>query len=109
VNTIAGNRVWDSQSKFRLRVGPLALEQLKDFVPQGSAFRPAKELLQLLTGSELDFDLQLIIKREEVPTCRLGGTTDGPRLGWTSWLKTREFVADDDQVVLVVREDSYQH
>ena len=109
LNTIAGSRVWDSQSKFRMKIGPLTLEQLKDFIPQGSAFQPAKELLRLLTGSELDFDLQLVIKADEVPASCLGGTTAGPRLGWTSWLKTREFEKDDEQVVLLVKEDSYQH
>lgn len=109
VTTIAGNRVWDSQSKFRIKVGPITLAELRDFVPEGSAFQPAKDLLKLLTGSELDFDLQLVIKGDEVPACQLGGPTPGPRLGWTSWLKTREFEHDDDQVVLLVREESYQH
>jgi type VI secretion system protein ImpH len=106
VSTIAGARVWDSQSKFRMKLGPIRLQEFKAFVPAGSAFRPMKDLLRLLVGLEYDFDVQLVLKAEDVPACRVGGDPQkGPRLGWTSWLKTREFVSDDEQVVLIVREN----
>jgi len=54
-----------------------------------------------MAGTELDFDVQLILKAEEVPACIL--TTRArrkPMLGWSSWLKTRQFREDDTQVVL---------
>jgi type VI secretion system protein ImpH len=106
VSTIAGSRVWDSQSKFRVKLGPMRLQEFKIFVPAGSGFRPMKELLRLLAGLEYDFDVQLVLKAEDVPACRVGADPqNGPRLGWTSWLKTREFVADDEQVILIIRED----
>jgi type VI secretion system protein ImpH len=98
--TIAGARVWDVQSKFRLTIGPLSMKEFRDFIPIGSAFRPATELLRLLVGLEFDFDLQLVLKAEAVPSCALQTGSDAPRLGWTSWLKTREVSEDDDQVVL---------
>jgi type VI secretion system protein ImpH len=108
VNTIAGTRVWDSQSKFRVRIGPVGLKEFGYFVPDGSAFRQAIDLLRLLAGLEFDFDLQLVLKAEDVPACNLrGSAAEGPRLGWTSWLKTRDFSQDDDQVVLPVKEESY--
>lgn len=101
VATIAGARVWDAQSKFRIRFGPLSLKEFQAFVPVGSAFQPATELLRLLVGLEFDFDLQLVLKAEAVPFCVLDtGSEYAPRLGWTSWLKTREFLGDDDQLVL---------
>jgi type VI secretion system protein ImpH len=34
-------------------------------------------------GIEFDWDLQLVLHRDEVPALQLGGAT---RLGWTSWL-----------------------
>jgi len=48
-----------------------------------------------------------VLKAGEVPECRLTSRVDGavavaPMLGWTSWLKTKEFAADDSQVVLSV-------
>jgi type VI secretion system protein ImpH len=110
-STIAGARVWDAQSKFRIRVGPLKQKEFKAFVPAGSAFHSATELLRLLVGLELDFDLQLVLQAEEVPFCVLETDSDTqPRLGWTSWLKTRATPADDDQVVLPVKASgSYVH
>ncbi len=101
VNTIAGSRVWDNQSKFRLKLGPLTLKEFADFLPSGTAFKPAMELTRFFAGMEFDFDAQLILKAREVPRTIL--TTRArrrPMLGWTSWLKTREFAHDDSQVVL---------
>jgi type VI secretion system protein ImpH len=103
VNTVAGARVWDSQSKFRLKLGPLTYFQFTEMLPAGTAFRPAAEMTRLVAGMELDFDVQLIMKAEEVPPSVL--TTRAkrrPRLGWTSWLKTRPFEEDDSQVILSV-------
>jgi len=56
-------------------------------------------------GLEFDFDAQLILKKEEVPFSVLASSDEGgPKLGWTSWLKTREFSEDDEQVVLALNE-----
>jgi type VI secretion system protein ImpH len=103
VNTVVGSRVWDTQSKFRLRFGPLTFNKFTAFLPTGSAFKPAIELTRLLTGMEFDFDIKPILKADEVPGCVL--TTRAkrrPMLGWTAWLKTRDFTEDDEQVTVNV-------
>jgi type VI secretion system protein ImpH len=101
VSTIAGTRVWSDQSKFRIRVGPMSLKQFRTFIPIGSAYKPLSEIVRLLVGLEFSFDLQLVLKKEEVPYPYIGGIgEDGPRLGWTSWLKTGDFPTDDDQAVI---------
>lgn len=103
ISTVSGERVWDTQSKFRLRFGPLTFTKFSAMLPVGSAFKPAADFARLLAGLEFDFDAQLILKKEEVPACIL--TTHAkrrPMLGWTTWLKTRAFTEDDSQVVLVV-------
>ena len=56
--------------------------------------------MRLLVGLEFEFNIQLVLERDEVPFCVLGSDQNGPRLGWTSWLKTLDSVRDDDQVVL---------
>ncbi len=43
-------------------------------------------------------ELQLILKRNEVPRCELAGR--GPQLGWTSWVKTAEFERDAGETIL---------
>jgi type VI secretion system protein ImpH len=100
-SAVAGARVWDCQSKFRMRVGPLSYQQFIDFLPLGSAFKPVMDLIRLLAGPELDFDVQLVLKAEEVPGS-IAATRDKRKsmLGWNSWLKTRAFRFDDEQVVL---------
>ena len=101
VSTVAGSRVWDNQSSFRVKFGPLTFKEFREFLPVGSAFKPACDITRLMSGIELDYDVQLILKAEEVPASIL--TTRArrkPMLGWTSWLKTRPFSEDDSQVVL---------
>jgi type VI secretion system protein ImpH len=104
VSTIAGTRVWDAQSKIRIKIGPMPFEQFQEFVPAGPAYPPCRDLVRLMTGLEVDFDFQLVLEAPEVPNCVLGRIGSGPRLGWTSWLKTREFSEDDEQVVLQVND-----
>jgi type VI secretion system protein ImpH len=100
LSTIAGSKVWSDQSKFTIRLGPMSLKKFTKFVPTGQGFRPLTEMIRLLVGLEFEFSVQLVLARNEVPFCLLGNYADGPRLGWTSWLKTVDFAADDDQVVL---------
>lgn len=101
VSTVAGARVWDTQSKFRVRFGPLTLAEFRAFLPTQQNYGAAVRLTRFLAGAELDFDLQLVLKAEEVPACKLGGAgPNRPALGWTTWLKTRPTPCDDSQVVL---------
>jgi type VI secretion system protein ImpH len=104
LDTIAGRRVWDNQSKFRIKLGPLSLNQFTAFLPGGSAFTPASEMTRFLAGAEFDADFQLVLKAKEVPACVL--TTRAKRrpiLGWTSWLKTCQFTEDASQVTLALK------
>ena len=68
-------------------------------LPNGPGFVPLCELTGFYTGQEIDFDVQIILKPAEVPVSRLSAK-NGPRLGWTSWLKTREFRKEDSQVIV---------
>ena len=103
VNAIIGTRVWEQQSKFRVVLGAMSFSQFQAFLPNGTAHEPLKSIIRFMVGLEFDFDVQLVLKAKEVPSCIL--TTRAkrrPRLGWTSWLKTRPFEQDDEQVVLQI-------
>jgi type VI secretion system protein ImpH len=90
-----GDEVWNQQARFRIRVGALTLERYLDFLPGGDAETELKDLTRLLVGQGMAFDLQLVLRAEEVPYCRLSEAgQDAPRLGWLGWLKTRDFQAD---------------
>ena len=100
-NTIAGGMIWDQQSKFRLRLGPLKFDKFVAFLPNGSARRPLQSIVKFMAGTEVDYDVQLILEKKQVPGNIL--TTRAlrkPMLGWTSFLKTIPFEFDDEQLVL---------
>jgi len=99
VNMVLGQRVWDQERTFRLVVGPLTFRQFEDLLPIHDGFTPLCEVTRFYTGDEFDFDIQLVLRAIEVPASRIS-SRQGPRLGWTSWLRTRFFRHDDDQVVL---------
>ena len=86
VGTVIGDAIWDQQSGIRIRLGPLTLEQYLDFLPEGRAHSPLRALVQFFAGNEFDFELQLVLKKEETPPCELGGDgAKAPRLGWLTW------------------------
>jgi len=100
-SAIVGKRVWDQQSKFRVKLGPMELKKFQGFLPNGSAAAPMRSILDLVVGREFDFDVQLFIETKQVPATIL--TTRAirrPQLGWTTWLKTKPFTAPDGQVIL---------
>ena len=63
-----------------------------------------QELTRFYLGIVLSFDLQLVLKRGDVPWCELGEEDlDGPRLGWCAWLKTEDFVNDASHALFEFR------
>jgi type VI secretion system protein ImpH len=106
VNTVAGERVWDIQGKIRLRVGPLTYVQFVDLLPnrnqgaEGKSFFLLVHLVRLYCGPERDFDVQLVLRRNEVPRCRLKSRDPvGPRLGWNTWSFNQAMERDPDDTV----------
>ena len=85
-SAVLGGRVWDRQHKFRIHLGPVGASQYEDFLPGGSALAPLVALVRQYQGWELDWDLRLIMKQDELPPLALARSG---RLGWTSWLGQR--------------------
>ncbi|PWC37557.1 type VI secretion system baseplate subunit TssG [Azospirillum sp. TSO35-2] len=89
IDALAGDRAWDVQGKFRLRIGPLDREQFHDFMPEGREFRKLQDLARLYVGPELDFELQVTLEPAHVPAARLASGDDdrnAARLGWNGWV-----------------------
>jgi type VI secretion system protein ImpH len=92
VGAFIGDKVWDQQSRFRLRLGPVDFDRFRDFLPGRRGILQLVEVTRYLVGQALAFDVQLILRAAEVPDPRL--TDTGPaalQLGWSSWLKTSPF------------------
>ena len=94
---VLGRRVWDRQHKFRLCLGPLELRQLEEFLPGGRALAKLVAWVRQYLCFELDWDVRLVLKREQVPPARLGKFQ---RLGWSTWVGTRARTDDARDLVL---------
>jgi type VI secretion system protein ImpH len=98
-SALAGTKIWDQQAAFKVELGPLKFEQFNRLLPSGQAYPTLVQLTKLFAGPELDFDVQLLLQADEVPATRLQSTeTFAPRLGWTTWLKTKQFGRHADEV-----------
>ncbi len=99
-NVILGERVWNIESKFRIRLGPLNYREFRRFLPSADRLRAISHLVRSYVGPQFDFDVQLVLQAKEVPWCRLGGdATDPSRLGWNTWIRSAEFTHDVDDAV----------
>ena len=86
-----GDRAWDRQNKFRVVLGPMTQERLMRLLPNGDQYEALRNLVRFMAGIGLDFDVQLVLSKEEVPPCILATPEEGgQRLGWSAWLKYRK-------------------
>ena len=101
---VLGESVWDRQSKFRVRLGPLRFVEYASFLPGQDALAEMVDWVRLYLGFELDWDLRLVLRRDEVPRLQLKGGQAAPgaqgRLGWTTWLGSRRSDLDADDLCL---------
>lgn len=101
VGAVVGDEIWDQQSGIRIVIGPLNLEQYADFLPEGSAYEPVRALTRFFAGDQTDFEIQLVLKRDDVPSCELGSASDvKPQLGWLTWAKTAPMGRDPGDTIL---------
>jgi len=103
LGAVVGDEVWNQQASARIRIGPLELENYLDFLPTGSAYQPLRSLLRFWTNEEIDFEVQLVLEREEVPRCQLGGEGDSaPQLGWVTWMKSKPMERHPEETIFNV-------
>ncbi len=82
---VIGRRYLDTQGKFRLRIGPMTYSQFQRLLPGTATFKELVELTRLYVGPEFVFDVELILRADEVPRSRLGDGTERPALGRYTW------------------------
>lgn len=92
-----GSSIFQCQHKFRIVIGAMSLEAYQRMMPGGDSLRQLVAIVRNYIGDELDFDLRLILKRDEVPKIELG---QAGALGWTSWLGERTASSDADDMLI---------
>jgi type VI secretion system protein ImpH len=98
---VAGDEVWDQQTRVRLRIGPMSAERYYQFLPDGSAHAKLRWLVRYFSRDSFDFELQLVLNREEVRGFVLGDDDAAQPLGWSSWIRTSPTFARDADDTLV--------
>jgi len=83
-------------------LGPVGIRDYLDLLPTGKMIRSLIAMVRNYVGDELAWDMNLILKKEEVPAMRLNGKS---HLGWTTWLGSR--AAEKDAADLVLNAMAY--
>jgi type VI secretion system protein ImpH len=96
-DALLGGHVRGAQQRFRLRVGPLARNEFNSFLPGGEMLVQLVAAVKLYVGEEKGWDVQLVLKKEEVPLTHLG---HAGRMGFNTWMGRYPKPADADDVVL---------
>ncbi|HUT30742.1 MAG TPA: type VI secretion system baseplate subunit TssG [Sedimentisphaerales bacterium] len=94
---VIGRRFWECQQRFRITFGPMCLSDYLRFLPGHDSIRRLIAWVRNYVGDQLSWELQLILRAADVPRIRLGETG---QLGWSSWLRSKEFKKDADSLVL---------
>jgi type VI secretion system protein ImpH len=101
IGAVVGDEIWDQGGAMRVRLGPLDIGQYLDFLPEGSAYQPLRAITRFFSGDEIDFEVQLVLKRDDVPACELADeVTVVPLLGWSTWVKSAPMTRDPADTIL---------
>jgi type VI secretion system protein ImpH len=100
-SVIVGLKVWESQHKFRIVLGPLSGQDYERLLPTGDRIKRLVSLVRNYVGDELAWDLKLILKWEDVLPASLNGNF---RLGWNTWLGKRPDEKNADDLTLKASE-----
>jgi type VI secretion system protein ImpH len=71
-STVIGGSVWGCQQRFRIVLGPLGFVDFQRMLPKQESVGRLVALVRNYVGDERDWDVQLVLKRAEVPAVRLG-------------------------------------
>ncbi|WP_334189583.1 type VI secretion system baseplate subunit TssG [Noviherbaspirillum sp.] len=97
MTTVLGSKVWNCQHKFRIEIGPVDFAQYQHMLPGGESIKRLVAWVRNYAGVGYNWDVNLILKKEEVPRLTLGNQS---RLGWTTWLNSHTPKQDDRQLLL---------
>ena len=81
---LVGDTLLDRAATVRVVFGAVGLDAFRRLLPGGEWSRPLAELVRLYLPPEFEYQVQLLLRHEEIPPCRLGAADT--RLGWLSWL-----------------------
>lgn len=103
IDAIAGATVNDRAGGFRVVIGPVGYADYLSLEPGSPRIDELMALTRLYVGPALRFDVQVILRKEDVPFCQLGDAIHPPRLGWNAWARLVPLSHDSDDAVVAER------
>ena len=98
-SVVLNARVFERRDRVELRVGPLDAARFGRLLDDETTMDELRHAVLFALGHELEVDLRLVLRADEVPDARLGGC----RLGRTTWLRhDRRRDADDLRLAGVI-------
>jgi type VI secretion system protein ImpH len=104
-DALVGDRIWDVQSKVRIRLGPLTYEQFLEFLPDRTPLTRRKriyllaQVVRFYLGAEVDVDFQLVLRQSDVPMTHVSAHS---RLGWNTWCRRKPYPRHAEDATLSV-------
>ena len=96
----AGDRAPDRGGQLRIRVGPVRYADFLSLAEGQERLRRLRALARLHLGPVVDFDVQVILDRRDVPLTQVGGEGPAARLGWNAWARSEPAARDATEAVL---------
>ncbi len=95
-SALLGDRVWQRDLRARVVLGPLTHARFQRFLPGGKGALALQELLTLMGGVGLEYEINLQLQQQDIQGCELGSqrAPNQFRLGWDTFLQTRPATAD---------------
>ena len=97
LSTVLGASVFGCQHKFRIVLGPMDMRRYRGLLPGRPGLTELVAVVRNYIGDELVWDVNLILRKQDIPPLKLDGGTE---LGWTSWLGNKAKGADADDLTL---------
>jgi type VI secretion system protein ImpH len=89
-SAVVGSRVWDCQSKFRIRLGPLPMATFARLLPGQPGNRALRAWIRNYAGDQLAWEARIVLAAVAVPGVQLGGgeghLPGSGLLGLSTWL-----------------------
>lgn len=90
-NALSGERVWQRDLRVKLILGPLTHALFQRFLPGAPGATALRELLTLLSGVSLEYEINLTLRADAVESSSLHSDRSPlvGRLGWDTYVQTR--------------------
>lgn len=94
VEAILGSRAYDQSGRFSVRIGPLHRHNYRRFLRDGDLLPVVKDMVELCVREPLDFDVELLLAADAVPSFVLSRAEGGSQLGRDTRLRGSETAAE---------------